>query len=106
MVRERKRLELHEKLCTLLGSRYVYYQPPANINMHYPCIVYQPTPNDDIYADNARYMVWFSYKVQIIANDPEFELFDTFPDNFDHCRESAPRFAQDNLNHANYTLYV
>lgn len=105
MVRERKRLELHEKLCTVLGSRNVYYQPPANIQMRYPCIVYTPNPARDRYADNRRYIVNYSYHVQIIAHDPEFELFDSFPDNFMYCTESAPRFAADNLNHTNYTLY-
>ena len=56
-------------------------------------------------VDNIRYLVRFPYSVQIIAHDPEFELFDTFPDNFTHCTESGQRFAADNLNHANYTLY-
>lgn len=105
MVRERNRLVLHEKLCSLLGSRNVYYQPPANIRMKYPCIVYSSHPVYKFRADNVRYLAWYQYKVQIIAHDPEFPLFDTFPDNFTYCAESAPRFAQDNLNHANYTLY-
>lgn len=105
MVRDRDRLGLHERLCEILGSRNVYYQPPENFRMHYPCIVYSPNPTRDRYADNIRYLVRFSYSVQIIAHDPEFELFDTFPDNFTHCTESGQRFAADNLNHANYTLY-
>lgn len=105
MVRERRRLELHEKLCTLLGSRNVYYQPPENIRMQYPCIVYTPDESSDFFADNRRYLVWYPYRVQIIAHDPEFELFDTFPDFFQYATESSPRFPADNLNHANFTLY-
>lgn len=105
MAHERRRLELHEKLCTLLGSRNVYYQPPSNIRMKYPCIVYHPNPAEDVFADNRRYLVHYSYKVQIIAHDPEFELFDTFPDCFEYVTEVPQRFEADNLNHANFNLY-
>lgn len=105
MARERRRLELHEKLCEILGSRYVYYQPPSNIQMHYPCIIYHPNPSEDRHADNLRYLTWYSYTVQIIAHDPEFELFDSFPDNFIYATETASRFAAENLNHANYKIY-
>lgn len=105
MARDRRRLELHEKLCELLGSRNVYYQPPSNITMRYPCIVYHPNPTEDYYADNQRYFVYFSYRVQIIAHDPEFALFDTFPDNFEYATETPQRFEADNLNHANYKIY-
>ena len=105
MARDRKRLQLHEELCNILGSRYVYYQPPENVQMHYPCIVYYPNPAEDRHADNSRYVTWYSYNVQIRAHDPEFALFDSFPDFFMHAVESAPRFSQDNLNHANFKLY-
>lgn len=105
MAHERRRLELHEKLCEVLGSRNVYYQPPSNIRMKYPCIVYHPNPSEDVFADNRRYLVHYSYKVQIIAHDPEFELFDTFPDCFEYVTEVPQRFEADNLNHANFNLY-
>lgn len=105
MARERNRIALHEKICELLGSRNVYFQPPSNIHMNYPCIVYYANPVYSFHADNTRYLVWYEYKVQIIAHDPDFQLFDTFPDNFSFCSESGSRFAKDNLNHANYTLY-
>lgn len=105
MARERKRLELHQKLCDLLGSSNVYYQPPSNIKMKYPCIVYHPNPSEDRYADNLRYLIYYSYSVQIIAHDPEYELFDTFADNFQYVTETSARFAADNLNHANFKLY-
>ena len=34
------RLELQDLLETVLGSQYVYFQPPATLRMRYPCIVY------------------------------------------------------------------
>ena len=35
-----RRLELHEALCEVLGSRNVYFQPPDNVTMRYPCFVF------------------------------------------------------------------
>ena len=40
MTTTERRLELHEILCTILGSRNVYFQPPESIKMNYPAIVY------------------------------------------------------------------
>ena len=35
-----RRLQLHEELCSVLGSRNVYFQPPETIKLTYPCIIY------------------------------------------------------------------
>ena len=35
------RIELQLKLEEILGSRHVYFQPPASIKMTYPAIVYE-----------------------------------------------------------------
>ena len=77
-MRERNRLALHEKLCTILGSRNVYHDPPSTIHMNYPCIVYKRSPESPRYADNKRYIIWYPWDVQIISKDPDFSLFDTF----------------------------
>ena len=36
----RDRLDLHECLCKILNSNNVYFQPPENVRMNYPAIVY------------------------------------------------------------------
>lgn len=104
-MRLRNRLELHEKLCDILGSRNVYHDPPSNIHLQYPCIIYKRSPADSRRADNIRYVNWYPYDVQIISKDPEFELFDTFLSYFDYGKESAP-FVSDNLHHSNFTIYT
>ncbi len=104
-MRERNRLALHEKLCTLLGSRNVYHDPASNIYLNYPCIIYKRSPADTRQADNIRYIKWFPYDVQIISKDPDFALFDTFLDNFEYGRENAP-FTSDNLHHSNFVIYT
>ena len=104
-MRERNRLALHEKLCTLLGSRNVYFDPPSNIHMNYPCIVYKRDPVSNRRADNIRYINWYPYSVQIISKDPDFLLFDTFLSNFEYGSEGQP-FVKDNLHHSNFTIFT
>lgn len=104
-MRRRNRSALHEKLCDILGSRNVYHDPPSNIHLNYPCIIYKRTQVDTRKADNIRYINWYPYDVQIISKDPDFELFDSFLDNFDYGYEGAP-FVTDNLHHSNFTIYT
>ena len=51
----RSRLDLHEKLVEILGSRNVYFQPPATVKMQYPCIIYKRNVMDAAYANNSKY---------------------------------------------------
>lgn len=104
-MRQRNRLALHEKLCDILGSRNVYHDPPSNIHLNYPCIIYKRSTAENRMADNKRYIIWYPYDVQIISKDPDFELFDTFLNFFDYGRENAP-FISDNLHHSNFTIYT
>ena len=104
-MRQRNRPALHEKLCEILGSRNVYFDPPSNIHLNYPCIIYKRIASEARRADNLRYINWYPYDVQIISKDPEFELFDTFLSHFDAGREGAP-FVSDNLHHSNFTIYT
>ena len=104
-MRQRNRSALHEKLCTILGSRNVYHDPPSNIHLNYPCIIYKRQAVVSRSADNKRYANWYPYDVQIISKDPDFELFDSFLSNFECGREGAP-FTSDNLHHSNFTIYT
>ena len=49
------RLDLHEELCELLGSRHVYFQPPESIKLIYPCIVYSMSGVLKLNANNRLY---------------------------------------------------
>ena len=52
----RSRLELHDILVEILGSRCVYFQPPEKVKMNYPCIVYELSKIKSTMADNKRYL--------------------------------------------------
>ena len=98
------RLNLHEELCALLGTRSVYFQPPESVKLSYPCIVYSRTGADIDYAENKMYNMTYQYSVQIISKDPDNDFAEKMMRQFPMCRYSR-RFVMDNLYHDNLTLY-
>jgi len=99
----RNREELHQILVEVLGSDNVYFQPPSNIVMKYPCIVYNRDQNHTRHANNALYRYMKRYQVTIIDRDPDSEI----PDKVAHLPLCSFNrfFRADNLNHDVYTLY-
>ena len=59
------RLNLHEKLTSILGTRNVYFQPPATVKMSYPCIIYDLMDIDEKYANNDAYLSKEKYKITL-----------------------------------------
>lgn len=97
------RLELHEILCGILGSRNVYYQPPASVQMKYPAIVYSRKKIDNLHANNAVYKQSNSYEVTVIDEDPDSEVVKKVS-MLPACVHER-YFTSDNLNHDVFTLY-
>ena len=98
-----KRLELHELLCSLLGSRHVYFQPPSNIKMTYPAIVYELDGMNETYADNAKYLYKKLYTITVIDKNPDSLI----PDKIVGMRLSKfdRQYVSDNLYHTVFTVY-
>lgn len=98
-----RRLQLHEVLCNVLGSRNVYFQPPPNIQMQYPAIVYQRSVVSTEFADDNPYMRRKRYQVTHISRDPD----DPTPDKIGAlpmCVHST-FFTSENLNHDIFFIY-
>lgn len=95
--------ELNALLKTILGSSNVYFQPPSNVQMQYPAIVYHRDKdwvkhgNNHIYAYKDRYQVTHIDRSPI--SDVPWKLR-----NLRFCRFNT-WFAKDGLNHNVYTLY-
>ena len=49
----------------------VYFQPPADLVMTYPCIVYQRDAGRTDFADNYPYRYQQRYQVELISRDPD-----------------------------------
>lgn len=98
-------LSLHEELCSLLGSRYAYFQPPSSTKMRYPCIVYKKLRRERVGADNAKYLSSQSYQVTVIYTDPDCDLPDKILDHFQFISQDTDTYVVDSLYHDVFTLY-
>ena len=61
------RLKLQSELEEILGSKNVYYQPPNNLTMSYPCIRYALEGYDVSKADDVTYKNIKRYEVIVIS---------------------------------------
>jgi hypothetical protein len=95
------RLQLHELLTGI--TEHAYFQPPSNIKMQYPCIIYKRDNSRTQFAGNKKYMHTKRYQVTVVDRDPDTELPDTVEElplcTFDRY------FAADELNHYVFTLF-
>lgn len=56
------------------GSENVYYQPPANLRLKYPCICYKREKIRSPKADDRVYIQTFHYSVTVIDTKPDSEM--------------------------------
>lgn len=68
------RLELQALLEDILGSRNVYYQPPATLLMKYDAIRYSRSDINSNFANNSVYKQDIAYEVIVIYEDPDSDL--------------------------------
>jgi len=98
-----RRLQLHEKLCEVLGSRNVYFQPPESVKMNYPAIVYSRDDIENVYADDGVYLSHRRYAVTVIDKDPD-SLIVAGIAGLPSCRFNR-HYESDNLNHDVFTIF-
>lgn len=98
-----QRLELQTLLETILGSGNVYFQPPASVQMRYPCIVYSRDIALTKFASNSPYTRKKRYQVVVIDRDPDSDIPDKVAD-LPMCLLNRC-YAADNLNHDVFHLY-
>lgn len=98
-----RRLQLQEILEQVLGSRNVYFQPPNNLTMQYPAIVYHYDNEWAIHGSNKRYAHKDRYKVTHIDRNPDSPIKEQILNL--PLSSLGPRFVQDNLNHTVFTIY-
>ena len=99
-----RRLELHEKLCEILGSRNVYFQPPESLAIKYPAIIYKVLDRDDIRADDRRYRGYTAYEGNFVTRDPDSPIPEMMYNYFNYYSSGRP-YTSGNLHHNPFTLY-
>lgn len=98
-----RRLELHELLCTILGSRHVYFQPPPTIQLVYPCIIYSLKDILTHMGDDTKYIKRKAYDIIVVDEDPDSSI----PDKIGELQYSSfkTQYVTDQLYHTTYQLY-
>jgi hypothetical protein len=99
-----KREDLHEELCTVLGSRNVYFQTPENVKMNYDAIRYKLGGKDLKRANDKIYKSINQYEGVVITTNPDTTIPDKLLARFEMCSFGRP-YTADNLNHYPFTLY-
>ena len=96
-----RRLQLHQLLETFTAN--VYFQPPTNIQLKYPCIVYKRDFAETKFADDKPYNHTKRYMIMIIDQDPDSDI----PDKVASMPMSLFNrfYTADNLNHDVYSVF-
>ena len=100
---EQRSQELQAQFEEILGSRNVYYNPPASVKMKYPAIVFSRNRIEKKSANNSAYIQSYRYEVTVIDGDPDCECISTIS-RLPMCTFDR-HFVSDNLHHNTFTLY-
>lgn len=96
-----QRLELQAVLESMAPN--VYFQPPNNVQMKYPCIVYKRDSARTEFAGNTPYRRKKRYLVTVIDQNPDSLIPDAVADlpmcTFDR------HFTANNLNHDVFSIF-
>lgn len=97
------RISLQKNLEKILGTRNVYYNPPEDLVLDYPCIIYHLDDIERRSADNIGYMIKKRYQLLLISRLPDHPAIDVLIQekwcSFDRS------YRADNLEHYVMTIY-
>lgn len=95
------RLDLQKLLEDITTN--VYFQPPTNIQLQYPCIIYKRDFANTQFADNKPYAHKRRYMVTVIDQNPDSEI----PGKVATIPMSVFNrfYTVDNLNHDVFSIY-
>lgn len=97
------RSDFHVRLQTLAPGYRIYFQPPSNVKMAYPAIVYEldrivkKRANNDVYLKTRR------YQVKLITKNPDDSMVDVLA-SMVHS-EFERHYTADTLNHFVFNIY-
>ena len=104
------RIDLQKQLATFLECPYsgltcrVYFQPPTNTVMKYPCFVYSRNNGNQLFADNKTYRFKQRYQVTYISKNPDCGEVITKMLTLPYCSYDR-HYVADTLHHDVFTIY-
>ena len=98
------RLDLQATFEDILGSRNVYFQPPASLLMQYPAIRYELKDFQNKSANNSStYIMATGYECTLIMREPDTEYLQKIF-QIPYCKFGR-YYRADNLHHYTFTIY-
>lgn len=98
------RLQLQEDLEKLLGANNVYFDPPPNVYINYPCFIYQLDIPFTSQADNKNYLIKKRYSITYIDENPDNDMTNQLLNFFEYISPGNP-YVSENLHHYPFDLY-
>lgn len=100
-----QRLNLHLVLKAIPGVEEAYFQPDQNVNLQYPCIVYERSSINvnAAHADNIKYWQKKRYSVTVIDRNPDSPIVDAVGEL--PYTELERFFVTDGLNHTVFQTF-
>ena len=102
---ESRRTALQADLESIPGIKKVYFQPPSNVTIQYPCIIYSFDDMRNVTAANKDYLERDKYTVALLTKDP-------FPNEMLSLIKNIPyssfdrQYSSDNIHHFVYTIHL
>ncbi len=94
--------QLHDELLKFLPN--VYFQPPSNLTMKYPCIVYSKNGKSRRFGNDRIYNSIQGYQLTVIEIDPYGTTADDLEESLQYCTINQ-NFVIDGLHHTTLNLY-
>ena len=97
------RPDIQTMMSRIPGVAETYFQPPENVKLRFPCILYSLSGDKPVYADNFIYKNKKKYTVTVMDKDPKSRIAE-WVRRLPYCKFDRA-FQKDNMNHFVYTLY-
>lgn len=99
-----RRIDLQYELIALLNTNNIYYQPPENLKIKYPCVVYFKDSIDINRANDQSYLMKKRYELTIISEKVDCEYIDKILNYFSYS-SFGQHYIADGLHHDTISLY-
>jgi hypothetical protein len=93
-----RRLKLQTLLEEILGSKNVYFQPPASMSISYPAIVYSVDDLNLLRSNNKIHRSLITYTATLVDKKPDSEYISKIINSIQMCSFER-HYVSDNLNH-------
>lgn len=98
---------IEEKLISELQEKFpgvpVYFQPPENLTLRFPCLVLSLTGDKRQFADDKLYARFKHFTITVVDKDPLSKIPDEVA-KLKYCRMST-RFVSANMNHTRFEIF-